>query len=442
LVCYWFEKAREMIEHGKAQRCGFVATKSIAKNVNLPVLVRIADEARIFNAWQNEPWVVDGAAVRVSLVCFERKAAPTGSVCLNGHSVEHINPNLTTGLNTTAVKRLKENADSAFIGVQLSGPLSVSRDQAIEWLRSPTNPNGRRNSEVLSTYVSTYDVVGRPTEEFVIDFPDNMGEADASSFEQPFEYLHEAKYDPNREGKLVSFTEYRASTQGQNSAWWEAHRSRPAMRAALKGLTTYLATAETTEHRVFRFLSTPTVPDKTLYVFPRAGMTGFGILQSRFHEVWCTHFGNRIGAGNQRRYNASYVYFTFPFPEGLTPDIPAADYAADPRAQSIAAVAARLNELREAWLNPPDLVVREPEVVPGYPDRILPKDEDAAKELKKRTLTNLYNARPQWLANAHAALDEAVADAYGWGGDWRAGLLTDDEILARLFALNQERTAK
>lgn len=108
-------------------------------------------------------------------------------------------------------------------------------------------------------------------------------------------------------------------------------------------------------------------------------------------------------------------------------------------AQAIAAAAARLNDLRENWLNPADLVVREPEVVPGYPDRILPRDEEAAKELKKRALTNLYNARPQWLADAHAALDEAAADAYGWGDDWRAGLLTDDEILARLFALNQER---
>ena len=80
--------------------------------------------------------------------------------------------------------------------------------------------------------------------------------------------------------------------------------------------------------------------------------------------------------------------------------------------------------------------------MPGYPDRILPKDEHAAKELKKRTLTNLYNARPAWLDHAHRALDEAVAEAYGWGNDWRADVLTDDEILARLFRLNQERAGK
>jgi hypothetical protein len=98
--------------------------------------------------------------------------------------------------------------------------------------------------------------------------------------------------------------------------------------------------------------------------------------------------------------------------------------------------------LRENWLNPTDLVVREPEVVAGYPDRILPRDEAAAKELSKRTLTNLYNARPAWLDNAHKALDEAVADAYGWGDDWRSGLLTEEEILARLFRLNQKRSHK
>lgn len=98
--------------------------------------------------------------------------------------------------------------------------------------------------------------------------------------------------------------------------------------------------------------------------------------------------------------------------------------------------------MRENWLNPPDLVRRVPEVVPGYPDRILPVDDKAEKELKKRTLTNLYNARPAWLDHVHKALDEAVAGAYGWGDDWRAGVLTDDEILARLFHLNQQRAAR
>ena len=183
------------------------------------------------------------------------------------------------------------------------------------------------------------------------------------------------------------------------------------------------------------------LPDSAAFVIARDDNTTFGILHSQFHELWSLRMGTFLGVGNDPRYTPSTTFETFPFPEGLTPNIPAADYATDPRAIAIASAAARLNELRENWLNPADLIRREPEVVPGYPDRILPVDEAAALELKKRTLTNLYNARPAWLDHAHRALDQAVAEAYGWGEDFRAGLLTDDEILARLFRLNQERSA-
>jgi hypothetical protein len=94
----------------------------------------------------------------------------------------------------------------------------------------------------------------------------------------------------------------------------------------------------------------------------------------------------------------------------------------------------RLDQLRNNWLNPPDLIMSVPEVVKGYPDRILPKDEAAALVLKTRTLTNLYNERPAWLDHAHRALDEAVAEAYGWKPD-----MSNDEMLAKLLALNLER---
>lgn len=107
-----------------------------------------------------------------------------------------------------------------------------------------------------------------------------------------------------------------------------------------------------------------------------------------------------------------------------------------PRAQATAVAASDVNEKCEAWLNPPDLVRRAPEVVPGYPDRLLPADDAAAAALKKRTLTP---APPG--SHAYRRLNEVVADAYGWGDDWRSGALDDGAILARLFALNQERVA-
>ena len=127
---------------------------------------------------------------------------------------------------------------------------------------------------------------------------------------------------------------------------------------------------------------------------------------------------------------------------GLTPDVPAATYVDDPRAQAIAAAAEKLNQLRDNWLNPKDLVRKVQEIEPQFPDRLMPVDHVAAQELKKRTLTSLYNLRPSWLDLAHRALDEAVADAYGWGDDFRAGNLDDDEAIARLFQINQKRSTE
>ncbi len=76
-------------------------------------------------------------------------------------------------------------------------------------------------------------------------------------------------------------------------------------------------------------------------------------------------------------------------------------------------------------------------MLPGYPDRLLPKSAEAAEKIKKRTLTNLYNERPEWLRNAHRALDEAVAAAYDCDAE-----LSDNEVLKRLLDLNLERSGR
>ena len=155
-------------------------------------------------------------------------------------------------------------------------------------------------------------------------------------------------------------------------------------------------------------------PDHKLIVIARDDDTTFGILHSRFHEAWSLRLGTWHGKGNDPRYTPTTTFATFPFPEGLTPDVPAAAYADDPRAIAIAAAARRLVELRDRWLNPPEWVEWIDEPVPGYPKRPVPTADADLQQLKKRTLTNLYNQRPQWLANAHTTLDTAVATAYGW----------------------------
>ena len=188
---------------------------------------------------------------------------------------------------------------------------------------------------------------------------------------------------------------------------------------ALDGLSRYIATPTVAKHRLFAWLDARICPDHQLIVIARDDDTTFGILHSRFHEAWSLRLGTSLE--NRPRYTPTTTFETFPFPKGLAPDIPAADYANDPRAIAIAEAARRLVELRDRWLNPPEWVEWVDEPVPGYPKRPVPRDEATAKKLKKRTLTNLYNACPQWLDDAHKALDAAVAVAYGWDAGYFGG---------------------
>lgn len=431
LVCYWFAKAWALVVSGKLRRAGLVATNSIRSGANRAVLKPIVEHGRIFEARSDEEWTVEGAAVRVSLVCFDRDTSR--QALLDGAPVSAIFADLSAergGVDLTSASRLANNRNVAFQGPVKVGPFDIEGALARSWLSLPENPNGRKNADVVFPILNGSDITRRSSDRWLVNFGDRL-QTEAALYEAPFEFVRE-KVKPLRDLNR---------DQGRRQNWWRLGRSGRDLAEASVGLSRAIFTPRVAKHRLFVWASATVVPDSRVVIVCRDDDTTFGILHSKFHELWSLALGGWHGAGNDPQYTPSLGFETFPFPEGLTPDTPAADYADDPRAQKIAAAAARLNELRENWLNPADLVVREPEVVPSYPDRVLPKDEDAAKELKKRTLTNLYNARPQWLANAHAALDQAVAQAYGWGDDWRSGLLTDDEILARLFQLNQERAS-
>ncbi|MDE4060089.1 class I SAM-dependent DNA methyltransferase [Phaeobacter gallaeciensis] len=439
LVTYWFAKAWDMMREGRIKRVGLVSTNSIRGGANREVLKSMLKGGRIFNAWSDEDWTVEGAAVRVSMICFDQGG--TSAVSLNGSDVTEIYSDLTSStgsIDLTKSKPLASNKDLVFQGMKFVGPFDISEDAARAWLALPRNPNGRPNSEVVKRWMTGIDLTRRPEERWVVDFGVSMTEHDAALYEAPFTHVEtHVKTDRLRLDKEGNFAVRR---ENHRKNWWRYGEARPGMRAVLEGRARYIATPEVAKHRFFVFLAQTIVPTGSIYAIGRDDDTTFGILHSRFHELWALRMGTSLE--DRPRYTPSSTFETFPFPEDLTPDISAADYANNPRAEKIGNAAFELNRLRENWLNPSDLVDRVPEMVEGYPDRLIPKDDKAAKELKKRTLTNLYNARPAWLDNAHKKLDEAVAEAYGWGDDWRDGKLTDDEILARLFRLNQERAAK
>lgn len=426
LVCYWFERSRELIERGALLRAGLVATNSIRKNTNLPVMQRIAATMPIYEAWNEEQWTVDGAAVDVSLICFGQN---DGLECrLNGVQVSSINPDLTSGLNLTLAKPLIENKNGAFLGIQKSGPFDVSGEVARAWIREPTNPNGRANSEVLKPYWNGDDVTGRPRDYWLIDLPLGLSKAQASLFGKPFRHLETA---PDENGKTVrQLREDLGDRAGPR--WWEPHWPRPGMRKKIAALPRYIVTPETSQYRLFVWLSYPVLPDKNLIVVPREDDLMFGLLHSRFHRLWALRKGSDLE--DRPRYTHTSTFATFPFPVGMTPKIPVADARAHPAAAAIETAARRLNELRNAWLYPSNRINVVPEVAPGFPDRFLPIDSEAERELASRTLTALYNDSPTWLLEAHQALDAAVAAAYELPDD-----ISDDDALTQLFALNQRR---
>lgn len=432
LVVYWFAIVGEQLQAGRLARAGLVATNSIRGGANRATVRAAIGECPIYSAWDDEPWVQDGAAVRVSLVCMSAEA--TEEVRFDGEVVEEIFADLTaravgaTSVNLTQATRQPQNLGIAFMGDTKGGAFDIPGELGREWLKLPANPNGRSNADVLRPWRNGMDITRRAADKWIIDFGWKMSEAEAALYEAPFAHIEEVVRPVRAGNKRESYARL----------WWRHVEPRPAMWERLRPLTRFIVTPTVAKHRLFTWLQPSVCADHQLIAIAREDDTTFGILHSRFHELWSLRMGTWLGKGNDPRYTPSTTFETFPFPDGLTPNIPAAESANDPRAQKIAAAAARLNELRENWLNPEDLVTRVPEVVPGYPDRILPVSEHAAKELKKRTLTNLYNARPAWLDNAHKTLDEAVAGAYGWGDEWRTGT-SDDDILTRLFALNQER---
>jgi hypothetical protein len=131
----------------------------------------------------------------------------------------------------------------------------------------------------------------------------------------------------------------------------------------------------------------------------------------------------------------------------MTPDIDPEQARTHPAASAIETAAAELNRLREAWLYPDDQINTVTEPVSEYLDRAkgqtvafpvrrISKNDEAGRTLAERTLTRLYNDMPTWLVEAHAALDSAVAAAYGWPAD-----IEEQDALARLLELNLTRRA-
>jgi hypothetical protein len=393
-VSYWFEKARSQIERGKAERAGLIATNSIRGSTNRHVLNRIKTSGDIFLGWSDEPWVLEGADVRVSIVGFDDGSETARE--LDGRRVLTINSDLTTGTDLSGASRLSENSGMAFTGMTPVGPFELPEEVALRWLTMP-NPSGVRNSDVIRPFYQGKDVTERPKRRWIIDFG-QLDQTDAEKYVLPFAHVVEHVKPLRRLNRRAWRREH----------WWILGEPMPAVRAALAPLARYLATSRVGKHRVFVWVNVNVLPGNKLALVADESDYMLGIVSSLAHRVWSLAVGSWHGVGNDSIYTPTTCFETFPFP-----------HPSDVQRDEIAQWARQLDQTR---------------------NKILACDY-------KLTMTKLYNevedlrvkrdsghqAYPVLVA--HEKLDQAVAASYGW--EWP---LAAEEILERLLALNAERS--
>jgi SAM-dependent methyltransferase len=389
LCAYWHEKARAQIESHHLKRAGLLATQGIRGGANRRVLERIKQTGGVFFAYADEPWVLAGANVHISFVGQDDGSDTERT--LGGRPVVAINADLSSGIDLTQARSLHENLGISFMGDTKGGPFDIDAETARGLLAAP-NPDGRSNTDVVQPWVNGLDITRRPRDMWIVDFGIDRSEGEAALYEAPFEYVRE-HVRPERIGnKRTAYAE----------RWWLHVEARSGMRKALAGLSRYLATARVSKHRLFVWLDVRILLDSACIAIARDDDYTFGMLHSRVHEVWALAQGTQLET--RPRYTPTTCFETFPFPRPT-----------GTQREAIAEAARDLDLLRTGWLNPPGL-----------------SDSDLAK----RTLTNLYNARPTWLSQAHERLDTAVLDAYDWPAD-----IGRTDLLARLLALNLQRAS-
>ncbi len=412
LVMYWFEKAREQIENGKVKRVGLLSTNSIRGGVNREVVKRIKNTGDIFMAWSDRDWILDGAAVRVSMTGFDDGSE--GNKRLNGLPVKTINSDLTANVDITVAKRLARNSNLCFEGTKKAGNFDISKECAQSFLQDDD-----ANSHVVRPWVNGSDIVRSPRNMWIIDF-NMMSYDEAKTFTLPMQYVQK-HVKPRRLSNAEKFS---------RENWWLHQRSRPEMRAAIScaGISRYVCTPRVAKHRIFVWFGINVLPDSATNAIARDDDYFFGVLHSKLHEVWSLRMGTSLE--DRPRYTPTTTFETFPFPWP-----PGAEDRSHPAHAAISRAAEQLHAERDIWLNPEGL---------------------SENQLKDRTLTNLYNALSVFrgadsmktkaaaadfaprLDELHRQLDEAVCDAYGWKHE----ILDDEEeILRRLLALNLERVA-
>jgi hypothetical protein len=424
-VMHWWDRAAELTRAGKLRRFGLITTNSLRQTFSRRVLERhLGGKPPLSLAFAipDHPWVdsADGAAVRIAMtvgtlqtgagaLLTSAAETPGGDGAIDVTLVAKrgvIHADLTTGANVAAAGPLQSNGSLTSRGMMLFGAgFIVTRDEAA------TIGLGRNKD--MAGYIREYrngrDLTDRSRDVLVIDLFGLSVDEVRARFPEIYQWVLERvkpERDQNRDAAI-------------SRNWWLHGRPRPELRVYLRNLARYIATVETAKHRTFQFLDASILPDNKLVVIGSDDSFHLGVLSSSIHVTWALRAGGWLGIGNDPVYVKSRCFDPFPFPT--------ADEVEKQRIRNIAE----------------DLDAHRKRVLAEHPHLTLTGLYNVLERLRAGVVPDALDVAERRifddglvliLNELHDKLDAAVADAYDWPSN-----LADQEILARLVALNKVR---
>lgn len=474
-VMVWWHKAAELTRAGAIERFGFITTNSIKQTFNRRVIeaaLSVGSDAAsaplsLAFAIPDHPWVdaADGAAVRIAMTVGERATGVEGKrvevigevdsgddevTVMLREKTGVVHADLRVGADVTASVALRANSGVSSPGVKLHGSGFIVTAAQAESLGY-----GQRSEidRYLREYRNGKDLADTPRGVYVIDLFGLSVERVRESLPEIYQHVVE-HVKPERD-------QNNRATYRDN--WWIFGEPRRELRPALAGLRRYIATVETTKHRLFQFLGEAILPDNMLIAITVDDARWLAILSSRVHAIWALAAGGRLGVGNDPRYNKSRCFEPFPFPNLGTTEAPLdANAAASPDPGTAAGsetLSARIGRLGEA------IDTHRKRQQAAHPGLTLTGMYNVLEQLRRGVALNPKEKAiheqglVSVLASLHDELDAAVLDAYGWG-DLAPTLVgkpggtlpypeaeeaqqqAEAELLTRLVALNAERAAE
>lgn len=383
---YFLRKAHDHLPAGG--RAGLVGTNTIRQNYSREGGLDhvLAMGGTITEAVSTQDWSGD-AAVHVSIVNWTKGEAK-GPFRLSRQGedgtweaweLDRIPASLSADIDVTSAVALRTNAASGTClqgqthGHEgfLLGPEDVGRILADPTSASAVHPYLTGDDMLTS-------VGGYPTR-WVIDLSACDDLYAAAAHHAAFARVRDLVRDD-----ILRAAEAERSTTGKDkgprqshaSRWWRLWRGRAELVEALATLPRYIACSRVTKRPIFVFVDPGIRPNDALQVFALEDDWSFGVLQSSAHWAW---FTARCSTLEERpRYTSNTVYDSFPWPQSPT----FAQVSAVAQAGRAVRQTRALLQERHGW---------------GLRDLYRTAEQPGKNPLR----------------DAHAALDAAVAEAYG-----------------------------